>query len=782
MNLGSTPVAYVRSDEHPSAPAVLTADYWDEVFAEPDPWRYGESGYEAWKFALTLSALPEKSIGKAMELGCAEGHLTALLAPKVDQLLSVDISAKAVARAQERCAALKNVVFEERNITEGPLPKNLDLILCSEVLYYLPLPLLQEFAPRIAKSLAVGGHLLLTHGNVIADDPTRTGFDWDQEYGALTIGQVFQGVDGLSLVKEVRTPLFTIQLFRRDSARKKAGAAQIVEEPLPFDLELSAELEGTIVWDGAVVTRAEACASERARQIPILMYHSVADSGPAELSPYRTGCQAFRDQMRYLKRNGYYTVSLDDWADAVEARTPLPGRPVIITFDDAYRDFLVNACPALERSNFKATVFVPTDKVGIPADWDPVSEPLQIMTWDELREIVDRGMSVGSHSASHRNLAELTAAEVRSEAEQSRAALESKLGVEVASIAFPWGNSTPEARAVLAACGYRIGVRSWGGPSPLNDDLLNLSRIEIGDDDLDSFVAKLNGDHEPMINEDDTEDPWLEPEEEDPWIEPESEDIESEDDLVEFGAPPSTPVRAATESQRAPTPRPAVPPRQTAPAVGDSYSHRLALAARLDALIGEFVTLQSELLNSVEAPMTIQKRLLGLFTLPITGEVRRTLRPFETVAPDIAVGFDDTSQVQIRIEPKADHTLSPDQFLNTFTLDFAGEGDWLAIEVDVDWRDISLANQFQFCLYAQPNRSVECAGVLRLPRRQGKPFEIAFTNFELSAGDRNYVSSGQLQLPDFIELDTTAQPQLLLTMDTSANLSIVMHYLNVYFA
>jgi SAM-dependent methyltransferase len=260
------------------------------------------------------------------------------------------------------------------NLAGDPLPDKLDLIVCSEVLFYLPLALLDQAAAKIAASLKPGGHLLLAHGNVIADDRTRTGFDWGHPFGAQTIGKVFAGLDWLALLKELRAPLYTVHLFSRISGvRGQKAEPEIREVLLPPELVLTPELKKTILWGGAATTHVEALGSESTTAVLILMYHSVADDGPPELGPYRISPQAFRYQMLYPRHHGYYSVTIEDWGACIAAHRPLPGRPVILTFDDGYKDFIENAWPILERADFKATVFVVTELVGRVADWDPAA-------------------------------------------------------------------------------------------------------------------------------------------------------------------------------------------------------------------------------------------------------------------------------------------------------------------------------------------------------------------------------------------------------------------------
>src|SRR5947207_12859101 len=140
-----------------------------------------------------------------------------------------------------------------------------------------------------------------------------------------------------------------------------------------------------------------------ARAIPILAYHSIADDGPPELRPWRITPRAFEEQLRFLQQHGFRSISLDEWARCIASKSPPPGRPVVITFDDGYNDFLTNAAPRLEAVELRATVFVVTERVGAPADWDTTSgPPLKLMSWDGLRPLQARGCSVAIHTTGDR--------------------------------------------------------------------------------------------------------------------------------------------------------------------------------------------------------------------------------------------------------------------------------------------------------------------------------------------------------------------------------------------
>jgi peptidoglycan/xylan/chitin deacetylase (PgdA/CDA1 family) len=768
----------------------LTTEYWEEVFAEEDPWNYGDSAYERWKFDQTLSVLPARRFARALELGCAEGHFTARLAPLVGQLVAGDISPTAIDRARKRCAGLDHVECQVLNLAGDPLPNKLDLIVCSEVLFYLPSAMLEAVAAKIAASLKPGGHLLLAHGNVIADDRTRTGFDWGHPFGADTIGKVFAGLDQLALRRELRTPLYTAHLFRRISGTRRKAEPEIRQVPLPPDLVLTPQVEKTILWDGAAITRAEAAASESATAVPILMYHSVAGDGPPELAPYRISPQAFREQMRYLRRHGYHSITIEDWGACIAARRPLPGRPVILTFDDGYKDFIENAWPILERADFKATLFVVTESVGRVADWDPaVSQHLPLMGWRDLSELQAKGVEIGSHSALHKDFSAISIDQVMAEGRRARETLRENLGREAKSIAFPWGRGDEGVRRALARCGYTFGLTTWGGRSTLGDDPMYLPRIEIfGDDDIAAFARKVARNATPPAAGDAAND---------------GEPADARTPSVGFetaAAPPATPIRAAPTATPAapdgaghsgsptylPPEAPSIVGFDAAPARWPDRSihpdYARSLGARLDLLIGEFVKLQTQLLKSLGGPVSLQQRLTALFSRPLTGKVSRVVLPGEEISPGIALSFADAASVTLTVEPKLDHSQSPESYLNRLALVFTGRSEWLELRVAVDWSDLSLAEHFQLCLFAQPSRSISCDAMLRLPRKSGDPLDLGFASFELHPDERNAVLSGDLRMPDFVELDTRRNPTLIFSLDAQNDLSLVLHYMNLYFA
>ena len=223
------------------------------------------------------------------------------------------------------------------------------------------------------------------------------------------------------------------------------------------------------------------------------MYHSVSANGPSGLARYRVTPAVFEEQLQYLHDTGFRSVTLEKWRLAMEAKRPLPGRAMIITFDDGYRDFLTEAWPLLAKYGFSATVFLVADSVGRTNEWDQYyGQERPLLGWEEIRKLQKEGIEFGSHSLSHRPLTELPIQEVVREAARSKTLLERGLEARIRTFAYPYGASDEVIHRLVGACGYTFGLTCRSGPSQFRDSHLALPRIEIkGYDGLQEFAAKV---------------------------------------------------------------------------------------------------------------------------------------------------------------------------------------------------------------------------------------------------------------------------------------------------
>jgi peptidoglycan/xylan/chitin deacetylase (PgdA/CDA1 family) len=184
----------------------------------------------------------------------------------------------------------------------------------------------------------------------------------------------------------------------------------------------------------------------------VLCYHAVSDGwdDPLAVSP-----GAFERQLQGVLARGYRPVGA---AEVVAGN----GRLVHVTFDDAFRS-VATALPALERLSVPATVFacpgfsdgecvfdVPELAGQLPQN----SEHLATMSWAELRDLVDRGVEVGSHTVTHPHLPKLDDHELLRELRESRERLEDELAVPCRFLAYPYGDEDERVHAAARSSGY----------------------------------------------------------------------------------------------------------------------------------------------------------------------------------------------------------------------------------------------------------------------------------------------------------------------------------------
>jgi glycosyltransferase involved in cell wall biosynthesis/peptidoglycan/xylan/chitin deacetylase (PgdA/CDA1 family)/2-polyprenyl-3-methyl-5-hydroxy-6-metoxy-1,4-benzoquinol methylase len=463
---------------------------WDEIYRAADPWNYGNA-YEQLKYERTLAICPDLSQQRVLELGCSEGRFTVLLSEKAGFVRAIDVSKVALDRAQARCAGRSNVEFLNSDFFDEPLVGKWDVIFCSEVLYYLDCRTrLDDLVSKIVAAITQGGYFVHATGYQVVDNPRRTGFDTGVPFGAEAIAAALRRL-GLTHVRSITTELYQIDLFRCAAERVIASTPEILS--LELNTDLDAAVERNVVWKGAVKTRADAD-KKRALRVPALMYHRVADTGPDRLARWRVTPAELQHQLRFLRRRGFRSISVDDWELARQGGS-LPGRPILLTFDDGYLDFYETVWPIIERSGFSAHVFVVTDKVGQTSDWDVAPAPL--MTWDHIAELASQGVTFGSHLCSHTPVTHLNSRDLLGEAVRSRETLEQVLKRPIRTIAVPYGITDARMAPIAAWAGYTRLFLDDYGPSPLWRSPFWTSRIEVkGDYDIDKFVASLSMDIE----------------------------------------------------------------------------------------------------------------------------------------------------------------------------------------------------------------------------------------------------------------------------------------------
>jgi len=220
------------------------------------------------------------------------------------------------------------------------------------------------------------------------------------------------------------------------------------------------------------------------------MYHYVSEP-PPDADTYRRDLSVtpenFEQQLRYLTDNGYTTITLKDLVYHLTLGDPLPERPVILTFDDGYRDNFLHAYRLLRRYNHVGTFFVVTGFID-------ENRP-EYLTWGQVRVMQRGGMDFGSHSYTHPDLRDQTIDYLVWQIVGSQEAIAARIDEPVRFFSYPAGSYDQQVIDVLRSAGFWAAVTTQQGNWHTSDHMFELKRIRVrGDDSWEQFVAKLGSD------------------------------------------------------------------------------------------------------------------------------------------------------------------------------------------------------------------------------------------------------------------------------------------------
>lgn len=220
----------------------------------------------------------------------------------------------------------------------------------------------------------------------------------------------------------------------------------------------------------------------------ILMLHSITKPEEQNQKVVYLSPERFKRFMGWLKRTGCSSGLPEEWQNPMA-----PRHRVILTFDDAYEDFLTEAFPVLERMGFNATVFVVVDRIGKTNEWDASKgfRSRRLLSLDQIRELHRHGVHFGSHTLTHAWLTDLSDSDLEREVCDSKYKLEDLIGSEVSCFSYPWGAADMRVRRAVSRAGYKVAVGTEDGLNGLEDSLY-LKRVNICEvDTLVEFALKL---------------------------------------------------------------------------------------------------------------------------------------------------------------------------------------------------------------------------------------------------------------------------------------------------
>lgn len=273
------------------------------------------------------------------------------------------------------------------------------------------------------------------------------------------------------------------------------GEATAIALPLPAQLPaqpaetVTPETPGTETPVPAIVpvpAIAVPDGTERSLHVPILMYHYLSVP-PADADIYRRDLSVtpdlFAKQLDRIAAEGYTVISLYDLYSALVSGAPLPEKPVVITFDDGYRDAYENAFPILREHGMKATFFVLTDFMD-------ENRP-EYLTWDMAREMLAAGMSIESHGRNHVSLEGKDHDYLVWQALGSLQTIQYELGVAPRFVSYPAGEYDQNTIDIFRSANFLGGVTTEQGATHASNDLFELTRVRVRGSTTPDDLSKL---------------------------------------------------------------------------------------------------------------------------------------------------------------------------------------------------------------------------------------------------------------------------------------------------
>jgi peptidoglycan/xylan/chitin deacetylase (PgdA/CDA1 family) len=231
----------------------------------------------------------------------------------------------------------------------------------------------------------------------------------------------------------------------------------------------------------------------------ILMYHMVREPITGKkFNSLRVSPAKFEKQIAYLAQNGWQSFTM---SEVMKLKDKLPPKSVVVTFDDGYRDNLINALPILQKYNFKATIYLVVDRHD--RDWSGQRKAKNVgaglkdepkLSDDEVKELIESGLvEIGAHTITHANLSRLTQEQKEYEIYQSKKEIEEKFAIECESFAYPFGIYDDMDREIVEKSGYKSAVTTKVGIADIKScDAFEIPRITVsGKDNLIAFKLKL---------------------------------------------------------------------------------------------------------------------------------------------------------------------------------------------------------------------------------------------------------------------------------------------------
>ncbi|HHT9137003.1 MAG TPA: polysaccharide deacetylase family protein [Candidatus Wunengus sp. YC60] len=220
--------------------------------------------------------------------------------------------------------------------------------------------------------------------------------------------------------------------------------------------------------------------------VPILMFHYVEyvkDKGDTIRQSLDTTPYTFEQEIITLQKAGYTFMTNKELGDALDGTRSMPAKPIVLTFDDGYRDFYTDVYPILKKHNVKATEYLIAGFTGYPNN----------MTEDQIKEIAkDSLVEFGVHTVHHMGLKGLPLKSLAYEVFESKKQIEDMTGKQTYSFAYPYGSFDIAAINAVHQAGFTTAVSTVPGIDQLQTQRYFMYRLRPGGRTGDSLLGWLD--------------------------------------------------------------------------------------------------------------------------------------------------------------------------------------------------------------------------------------------------------------------------------------------------
>ncbi|MCI5892351.1 MAG: polysaccharide deacetylase family protein [Clostridiales bacterium] len=215
--------------------------------------------------------------------------------------------------------------------------------------------------------------------------------------------------------------------------------------------------------------------TKAAVELPILMYHSLTDKS-SKINTYTVLVNDFEADLKFIKEHGYTTVLLSEVIDYVDGKANLPEKPIVLTFDDGFRNNLVFGLPLLEKYDMKAVISVVGSYCEMYADCDDKNPDYSYLDWEDINTLKESGrVEIDNHTYNMHMLpgekenkdarkgasqkinesSEVYKSKLIEDAEKVQNLLSENCGISPQVFTYPYGELCKTSEAALKEIGFR---------------------------------------------------------------------------------------------------------------------------------------------------------------------------------------------------------------------------------------------------------------------------------------------------------------------------------------